>query len=132
MRAMRALVATSLVALVCVAAAVGSGQKIALRIDGVSHTYTESGSYLCVRISGTAGARLLVEAYGPGVAEGHAFTESMLTPKGKAFVGFSLSAEGRHRVKVTANKAKQGRSVATKDYTVPAPDLAPVGRFSCM
>ena len=132
MRATRALLATSLAALVCVAAGVAASQKIKLRIDGVSHTYGANGSYLCARISGTPGSRLLVEAYGPGVADGHAFTESLLGPKGSVTVGFTLQAEGAHRVKVTANKAKQGRAVATRDYAVPAQDVAMLGRFSCV
>lgn len=132
MRAVRALVATALVALVCVAAAVSATQKIKLRVDGVSHTYAADTGYLCVRISGTAGSRLLVEIYGPGVTDGHMFTQSLLNPKGRAFVGVTLTAPGKHRVKVTANKPKQGRAVVTKDYTVPTQDIAPLGRFACI
>jgi hypothetical protein len=70
MRAARALVAATLVALVCVAAAVSATQKIKLRIDGVSHTYAAESGYLCARISGTPGSRLLVEIYGPGAGTG--------------------------------------------------------------
>lgn len=132
MRAARALVATTLVALVCVAAAVSATQKIKLRIDGISHTYAGATGYLCARISGTAGSRLLVEIYGPGVTDGHTFTESLINPKGSAFVGITITAPGKHRVKVTANKPKQGRAVATKDYVVPAQDVAMLGRFACL
>ena len=132
MRAVRALVATALVALVCVAAGVSATQKIKLRIDGVSHTYAADTGYLCARVSGTAGSRLLVEIYGPGVRDGHVFTDSMLNEKGVAFVGITITASGRHRVKVTANKPKQGRAVVTKDYDVPARDVAMLGRFSCL
>lgn len=131
MRAARALIGVSLVALVCVAAAVGAGQKVSLRIEGVSHTYGPSGSYLCVKVQGTAGAALLVEAYGPGVGDGHAFTQALLPRSGRVLVGFALKAEGAHRVKVTATKKKQGRSVATRDYVVPSAEVAPAGPFAC-
>ena len=131
-RAAKATLATVLVALICVAASVAASQKIKLRIDAVSHTYAPNGNYLCARISGTAGAHLLVEVYGPGVGEGHVFTQSMIGRNGKVTVGFALAAEGDHRVKVTANKPKQGRAVVTKDYAVPAQDIAVYGRFSCI
>lgn len=131
MRAVKASVFLALAALVCVAAAVGASQKIKLRIDGVSHTYTPSGNYLCVKLSGTAGSALLVEAYGPGVADGHAFTQALLPRTGRVLVGFTLGAEGAHRVKVTANKKKEGRAVATRDYVVPAAEVAAFGAFSC-
>ena len=132
MRAARALVAATLVALVCVAAGVSATQKIKLRVDGVSHTYAGESGYLCARISGTPGARLLVEIYGPGVTDGHTFTESLLNPKGTAFVGVTITAPGKHRVKVTANKPKEGRAVVTRDYAVPTQDVAMLGRFACV
>lgn len=132
MRAARALVATTLVALVCVAAAVSATQKIKLRIDSVSHTYAAETGYLCARISGTPGSRLTIEIYGPGVTDGHTFTQSLVNRKGAAFVGITITAPGKHRVKVTANKRKQGRAVVTKDYTVPAQEIAMLGRFACV
>jgi hypothetical protein len=130
-RAARALVATAMIALVCVAAAVAQPSKLKLTIAGVSHTYTAGKGLLCARISGTAGASLFVEAYGPGVADQHVWTQALLPAKGTVVVGFTVSLEGAYRLKVTANKPKVGRSVATADYLVPPRDVAARGTFGC-
>lgn len=118
-------------ALVCVAAAVATPSKLSLRIDGVSHTHLPAGTLLCARISGTAGATLLVEAYGAGLPEQHAFTEALLPGRGPVVVGFTVTMPGPYRIKVTANKKKVGRSVTTKDYVVPPVEIVPRGRFAC-
>lgn len=125
------MIAGTMAALVCVAAAVATPSKLSLRIDGVSHTHLPTGTLLCARISGTAGATLLVEAYGAGLPEQHAFTEALLPARGPVVVGFTVTIPGPYRIKVTANKKKVGRSVATKDYVVPAVEIAPRGSFAC-
>lgn len=131
MRAARVVVAAAMTALVCVAASVAQPSKIKLKIEGVSHTYVAGKTLLCARISGTAGASLVVEAYGAGLPEQHAFTQALLPPRGQVVVGFTVTEPGGYRLKVTANKPKQGRSVATSDYLVPPQDVALRGRFAC-
>ncbi len=130
-RAGTALIAGALAALVCVAAALATPSKLTLRIDGVSHTHLPTGTLLCARISGTAGSTLLVEAYGAGLPEQHAFTEAVLPARGPVLVGFTITAPGPYRIKVTANKKKVGRSIAVKDYVVPEVEIAARGRFAC-
>lgn len=130
MRAARVVIAVAMAALVCVAAAVAQPGKLKLRIDAISHTYVAGKTLLCARISGTAGSSLLVEAYGAGVAEQHTWTEALLPPRGQVIVGFTVTQTGPYRLKVTANKPKEGRSVATADYVVPDESVAR-GRFAC-
>jgi hypothetical protein len=123
-------------ALVCVAAGVAQPTKIRLKIEGVSHTHAAGAGLLCARISGTAGSTLFVEAYGPGVPEQHTWKQSLLPRRGSALVTsalvtFAITAEGAYRIKVTANKPKEGRSVATSDYVVPPEGVSLRGRFAC-
>lgn len=119
-------------ALVCVAAAVATPAKIKLQIAAVSHTYTAGKGLLCARITGTAGSTLVVEAFGAGVPEQHAFTQALMPKKGSVVVGFTVTAPGPYRIKVTANKPKEGRSVATGDYVVPPVEAGVVrGTFAC-
>jgi hypothetical protein len=130
-RAARTLIATTLVALICVAAAVAQPSKIKLTIVGISHSYLDGKGFICARISGTAGSSLFIEAYGPGVANQHVWTQALLPPRGSVVVGFPVAIEGAYRIKVTANKPKQGRSVATRDYLVPPALAAARGTFAC-
>jgi hypothetical protein len=131
MRAARLGIAATMAALVCVAAAVAQPSKIKLRIDAVSHTYVAGKTLLCARISGTAGASLVVEAYGAGVPDQHTWTQALMPPRGQVVVGFTVTQPGDYRLKVTANKPKQGRAVATSDYLVPPQDIAARGVFGC-
>lgn len=131
MRAARTLIAATLIALICVAAAIAQPSKIKLAIAGVSHSYVAGKSLICARITGTPGASLFVEAYGPGVPNQHTWTQALLPARGTVVVGFTLTSEGAYRIKVTANKPKEGRSVVTSDYLVPPESAAARGTFAC-
>jgi hypothetical protein len=131
MRVTRALIATALVCLVFVAASVAGSQKLKLRIVGVSHSYTAGKALLCVRVGSEPGASVFVEAYGAGVPNGHTWTEALVPRRGEITVGFTVTATGSHRLKITAQKKKVGRTVATRDYAVPALEAAPQGPFAC-